>query len=114
MARVSEVYASPWLRAEDLGGKTIKVTVARAGADSIPQSDGSKQQRIIVDFEGKKKRLILNKTQGAALASIAGDDTDHWTGVELFLTPQPTNNGKLTIGIMPVPSEEGPESEIPF
>ena len=114
MARVSEVYASPWLRADDLGGKTIKVKIARAGADMVPQSDGDKQPRIIVDFEGKKKRLILNRTQGASLAAIAGDDTDHWTGVELYLSPQPTNNGKLTVAIMPVPTEDGEESEIPF
>ena len=114
MARVSEVYASPWLRADDLGGKTIKVKIARAGADMVPQSDGDKQPRIIVDFEGKKKRLILNRTQGAALANIAGDDTDHWAGAEVYLSPQPTNNGKLTIGIMPVPSEDGAAAEAPF
>ena len=115
MARVSEVYASPWLRADDLGGKTIKVKIARAGAEMVQQADGGKQQRIIVDFEDKKKRLILNRTQGATLASIAGDDTNHWSGVEIYLTPQPTNNGKLTVGIMPIPTaEDGPESEIPF
>ena len=114
MARVSEVYASPWLRADDLNGKTIKVKIARAGADVIPQADGSEQERIICDFIGKQKRLILNKTQGATLAGIAGDDTDDWTGVEVYLSPQPTNNGKLTVAIMPVPSEDGPEGEIPF
>ena len=114
MARVSEVYASPWLRADDLGGKTIKVKIARAGADMVPQSDGDKQPRIIVDFEGKKKRFILNRTQGIAMAAIAGDNSNDWRGVEVFLSPQPTNNGKMTIAIMPVPSENEAESELPF
>jgi hypothetical protein len=104
MAKVSQVYASPWLRAEDLQGRTIKVTIGRAGVDLIPQNDGSKQERIIVDFLGKQKRLILNKTQAAALAGIAGDDTDQWSGIEVYLAPQPTNNGKLTIGLLPVPT----------
>jgi len=104
MAKVSQVYASPWLRAVDLQGRTIKVTIARAGVDLIPQNDGSKQERIIVDFLGKQKRLILNKTQAAALAGIAGDDTEQWNGIEVYLAPQPTNNGKLTIGLLPVPT----------
>lgn len=113
MAKVSEIYTSPWLRAEDLGGRTIKTKIAQAGADLIPQADGTQQERIIVNFVGKSKRLILNKTQAAALVQIAGDDTDGWRGTELYLAPQPTSNGKLTIGILPVAVAEDAEA-IPF
>lgn len=105
MARVSEVYVSNWLKAEDLAGKTVKVTIAKAGADLLPQSDGSKQTRIIVDFVGKQKRLILNRTQAAALAALGGDDTDLWTGLEVYLSPSLASNNKATITILPVPTE---------
>lgn len=101
MAKVSEVYASPWLRAEDLQGRTVKVTISTATVETLPQADGSKEQKIIVAFVGAKRKLILNKTQAAALVAIAGDDTDHWRGVVVYLAPQPTNNGKLTIAILP-------------
>lgn len=114
MALVSEVYASPWLKPEDLNGKTIKARIARAGVEVIKQRDGSEETRIICDFEGKKKRFILNRTQGIAMAAIAGDNSNDWRGVEVFLSPQPTNNGKMTIAIMPVPSENEAESELPF
>lgn len=101
MARVSEVYVSNWLKAEDLAGKTVKVTIAKAGADLLPQSDGSKQTRIIVDFVGKQKRLILNRTQAAALAALGGDDTDQWAGLEVYLSPSIASNNKGTITILP-------------
>lgn len=101
MAKVSEVYASPWLRAEDLQGRTIRATVAGATVETLPNADGSKEQKIVVVFVAAKRKLILNKTQAAALVAIAGDDTDRWPGVVVFLAPQPTNNGKTTISILP-------------
>jgi hypothetical protein len=108
MARVSEIYVSNWLKAEDLVGKTVKVVIAKAGGDLLPQSDGTKQQRIIVDFVGKQKRLILNKTQAAALANIGGDDTDHWAGMEVYLSPSLASNNKGTITILPTVIESDP------
>ena len=81
------------------------MTIAKAGADLLPQSDGSKQTRIIVDFVGKQKRLILNRTQAAALAAIGGDDTDQWTGLEVYLSPSLASNNKGTITILPVPTD---------
>lgn len=111
MAKVSQVYASPWLKAEDLAGKTVKVKIARAGAEVIKQADGLDKECIIVEFYGKQKRLILNKTQANALALIAGDDTQDWAGTQLYLSPQPTNNGKLTLALMPVPDETTTEGD---
>lgn len=106
MAKVSEVYASPWLKAEDLQGKTVKVTVSQASAETLPNADGSKQDKIVLTFQGAKRKLILNKTQAAAMAGIGGDDTDLWRGIEVYLAPQPTNNGKLTISLLAVPKGE--------
>ena len=107
MARVSNIYSSPWLRADDLQGRSAKVEIAHAGEDAIRQADGSTQPRIVVDFVGKSKRLILNATQARTLVNIAGDDTDLWRGREVILSPVPSANGKYTIAIMPVASVGG-------
>lgn len=101
MAKVSQVYASPWLRAEDLQGKTVKVTIAAAAVETLPQADGSQAEKIVVSFVGAKRKLILNKTQAAALVGIAGDETADWPSTVLYLAPQPTSNGKFTIAILP-------------
>lgn len=105
MAKVSQVYASPWLHAEDLQNRTIKVVIARAGADLLPQNDGTRQNRIIVEFVNKSKKLICNRTQASSLAAIAGDDTAGWTGVEVFLSPTLASNGKGTITVLAVPTD---------
>lgn len=112
MARVSEIYASPWLRAEDLQGKTVKVTIASATVERLPQQDGSTEEKIVVAFVGAKRKLILNKTQGSALAAIAGDETADWPGAVVHLAPQPTTNGKSTIVILPGVAQS--EGENPF
>jgi hypothetical protein len=47
-------------------------------------------QRLVVSFVGKQKRLTLNRTNATAIAEAAGtDDTDRWPGtrVRLFSTP---------------------------
>lgn len=110
MAKVSEVYASPWLRAEDLQGRTVKVTVASATLERLPQQDGSTEEKIVVAFVGAKRKLILNKTQAAALATLAGDETADWPGAVVFLAPQPTANGKSTIAILPGVAESNEEN----
>lgn len=112
MAKVSQVYASPWLRAEDLQGKTVKATISAAAVEKLPQSDGTQAEKIVVSFLGAKRKLILNRTQAAALVTIAGDETADWPGAMVYLAPQPTNNGKLTIAILPGVTES--EEENPF
>lgn len=102
MAKVSSIYSSPWLKAEDLQGRSARVTIAHAGQEDIRQADGTTQPRIVVDFVGKQKRLILNKTQAAQLANVAGDDTDDWRAVEVILSPVPNAQGKMSLAIMPV------------
>lgn len=115
MAKVSEAYASPWLRGDDLKGKTVKVEVAFAGLENVRQADGSEEERIVVDFVERSKRLICNRSQALSLAQIAGDDTDLWPGTWIFLAPGVANNGKTTINIMPVPKEgEDERKDIPF
>lgn len=102
MAKVSSIYSSPWLKAEDLAGRSARVTIAHAGQEDIRQADGTTQPRIVVDFVGKQKRLILNKTQATQLLGIAGDDTDDWRGVEVILSPVPNAQGKQSLAIMSV------------
>ena len=104
MAKVSQIHASPWLQGEDLQNKGIKVTVSAASVETLPQTDGTQAQKIVISFLGEAKKLILSKNQEVAMAMIAGDEMEGWYGVEIGLTPQPTSDGKTTIAIVPVPT----------
>jgi len=97
---VSDVYPSPWLRPEDLAGAARRVQVESVDVQGFRQRDGSTQEKIVVGFLGKQKRMICNVTQARALAEIAGsEEIDRWAGAQVVLTPARATNGKLTIAV---------------
>lgn len=107
-------YASKWLSAADLNGKTRTVRIENVVLENVRQADGTQEQKLILDFVGASKRLILNKSQFNAMRQIAGDESDHWFDVQIMLSPATSNTGKPTIQILAVPVVEEDEAEIPF
>lgn len=104
MQRVSDIpaYQSPWLRPEDLQGRTVLVTVEETSVEGIRQADGSTEQRIVLKFAGKSKRLILNKTQAESMTKIAQTDIfEQWKGLRVGLVQDYARNRKPTIAVMP-------------
>jgi len=100
MTTVSQIYPSPWLKPEDLQGRAVAVKIEKATVESIRQFNGQKEPRIILDFVGKSKRLILNKTQAFAVATVAGaEDLDQWVEVDLTLKVATLKTGKPTIEV---------------
>ena len=79
---INAAYPSKWLRAVDLAGKTVTVTINGVAMEQF--QDGSSKPAMF--FLNKDKGLILNKTNATAIADAYGGDTDAWTGkqIELF------------------------------
>ena len=117
MPKVSRTYASPWLNAADLQGRTVTVTVAGAVEEEIRQRDNTTLPRIVLAFIGKQKRMILNKTQATALAGALGDEAADWRGAKITLSTGRARNGLPTIivglanGTEPAPAPEPAETE---
>lgn len=103
MAKVSEMYPSEWLRAEDLKGRQVKVRIETVEIGQFRNFEGEKEQKPVISFVGAKKKLILNKRQALQIRDIHGDDTDGWPGKDVAMYAQPTPQGKQTIVIVPVP-----------
>ncbi len=110
MAKLSQLadYQSPWLKAEDLAGKPRRVRIKDYEVADMKQQDGSKQTKIVLSFLGKAKKLILNRSNAAALGAALGDDLDEWTGAEIILSPGKTPNGQDTITVAVIPDEQTP------
>lgn len=106
MANVLAMLESKWLKAEDLKGRTITVTIEHAGIENIRQADGTSEDRCVVSFVGGRKRLICNKSQLAAFVRACGGDTDDWSGLQVMLSPTSTPQGKITIAVLPVPGQD--------
>ncbi len=101
MPTVDELFPSKWLKAEDLKGRTARVHVEKVQIEKIrnPRTN-QEEQRIIVSFHGKEKKLILNKTQAFALASATGErEIMRWPGHEITLSPSIAPNKQPTIQI---------------
>lgn len=105
---VSELFPSPWLKAEDLKGQAVVVTIEAVTVENLRQFDGTQAQKVVVAFKSAKKRLILNKTQALRLAELTRSEViDDWVEKRVTLKPAVAKNGKPTVGIDAAPAGNG-------
>ena len=91
-----EMFPSKYLKAEDLEGTTMKVTIS--SLDQELMRDGT--MKFVLSFAGQKRGLVLNKTNGKALSVAFGKDSGGWTGKEIELFPVAVDfQGESTTGI---------------
>jgi hypothetical protein len=89
--KVSEEFPSAYIKASDLGGRDIRVTMANVEREKIGTDN-----KLVLYFKGKQKGLVLNKTNAATISDAYGDDTDDWYDQPLILFPVKTDyQGKV-------------------
>lgn len=94
---IHDLFPSNYLKASDLQGQTVRVTIERC---AIEQIDG--EQKPIIFFQGKKKGLVLNKCNAFALADMFGPETDNWLGRTIKLRPDKTTFQGRPVGCLRV------------
>lgn len=126
--KIDEVFSGNFLKAEDLQGKTVRVTISKVEVKEF--DDGNK---IVIAFQGKDKQLVCNKTNSSIIAENLGSrETDDWVGQTISLTVKKVEfQGKLVPAIRvvladqaaptpapikraPVVEPEDPNLEVPF
>lgn len=103
--RVSDAFPSQYLKAADLQGRTVKVTIDRYTFEEVGDD-----RKPILYFVGKEKGLVLNKTNANEIAFTYGDDMDDWGGkvIELFsmmVSYQGKNMPGLRVRVPRVPQQ---------
>ena len=80
--KVGTAFPSKYLKAADLQGREIVVTI-----DSVEMANiGDDEDKLVVYFQGKNKGMVLNRTNANMLTEIAGtDETDEWHDVKIKL-----------------------------
>jgi hypothetical protein len=121
---IDTAFPSKYLKASDLNGRTVTVTIARVEMEKVGDD-----RKPIIYFEGKSKGLVCNKTNANMIAKIANSrDTDEWTGVSITLIDaevefqgEPTRAIRVrpatkaaTRPAPPPPVETPADDEIPF
>lgn len=96
---VRTLYPSPWIHCDDLGERKFKLTISAVTLEELHDRNTHKLvKKLVVAFEGRKKRFVGNKTQVLALASVCGsDETEQWIGKEVVLRAGLAPNRKPTI-----------------
>src|SRR6266576_3493748 len=80
--RISTAFPSKWLKAADLNGRPVTVTMSHVVMEDV---SGTGDPQPVLYFQGKDKGMVLNKTNGYKIAEIFGDDTKEWTGRQIVL-----------------------------
>jgi hypothetical protein len=87
-----EKYLGAW----DLEGrKGVVVVIDRVGVEELTSQRG-KDHKPVAHFRGKKKGMVLNKTNCKTIAALYGKDADDWIGkaVEIYATTCSAGGGE--------------------
>ena len=87
MANINDAFPSKYLSASDLGGRSATVTIANARIEQIGKGTDA-GPKIVLQFVGKQKFFVCNKTNAKTIASLHGEDTDGWLGKSITIAPR--------------------------
>ena len=78
--KIADIFPSAYLRASDLRGGTVKVTIADCTLEPL---DG--EQKPVLQFRSKDKRMVLNKTNAVTIPAAYSEETLEGNGREIEL-----------------------------
>ena len=109
---INDAYETRFLKSEDLKGRAPTVYIDHCEMEEVGFEDSSESKPCLY-FKGKKKSLVLNKTNADALKAEYGPETDDWEGKPVILfTMQVMFKGKSMPGLrVRFPEHEEPASE---
>lgn len=109
--KVSDVLPSEYLEAANLGGRDCRVTIDRVeDRHSGKGTDGKPINKPLLHFQGKKKGMILNKTNAKVIRDKVGlgDEMQSWVGREITIYPTTCDafgeKNKPCIRVRPMPA----------
>ena len=106
---VDDIFTSKYIKASDLRGQNISLTIERAEKEKMP--DGKKA--LVLFFAGKDKGLVLNRTNYNTISELLDEvDPDGWQGQKITLYPSETEYGGRMVDCIRV-KRKGPSKPAP-
>lgn len=108
MPSYKDIFPDKFLKPEVINGHRPRVHIEHVTVEQLYNPRSKKHEpKLVVKFHKKDLRLVCNKTQATALATICktGDYT-RWQGHEVVLSTSKAPNGMDTILISPVPDAQ--------
>jgi len=82
---IESAFESKYLKAADLQNRQHTVVIDRIEIETMQNRSGDEERKPVVYFQGKKKGLVLNRTNAKSIQSQYGRHTEHWIGKPLTL-----------------------------
>lgn len=92
-----DLYPGRFLRASDLKGRRVQLTIERIDREELVQDDGTKKKKPIIWFAEQRKDIdaqagiVLCKTNGLLLQAMFGPKLEAWPGKRVFIGPDVWN-----------------------
>jgi hypothetical protein len=99
MPHFRSMFASDYVGSWEIPkGRDVVLTIARVEAGQLNRpGKRDKEPKPILHFEGKKKGLVMNKTNCLTLEDMFGPDTDDWVGKRIAIYTTTTQFGRQTV-----------------
>lgn len=95
MPNIQDSFPSNYLKASDLKGNQVVVTVDRVEFEPVGRQ---REMKAVIYFVGKTKGVVLNKTNANKITEIAGSAmTEEWHGTAIVLYPTETEFAGETV-----------------
>lgn len=85
--RISEVFPSKYVKAADLEGRTVTLTIKTLTVEEMLNHASEKERKPVLYFERATKGLVLNRTNAMTIAALYGDESDQWPGKRISIYP---------------------------
>lgn len=97
--KLNDIFPSKYLKAADLDGIETVATISGLQMEPMKDQDGNEETKPVLYFTDLKP-MVMNLTNGRAIESLYGDDTDVWAGNQVTLyTAEVSAFGKVTQAI---------------
>lgn len=119
--KLGDAFPSKYLKGKDIGENFVKVKIQGVELDDV---SGDGETKPVMYFEGKKKGLVLNKTNYTRLGQFfpdfeASTDSDDLIGKEVIIYTEPITFNNVTapacrLKAVPKPKAEGEPEDPSF
>src|SRR6266403_1205482 len=80
-----ELYAGRFIKAGELLGKKVTLTISDVDLEELQDDAGAKKAKAIISFKETEKKLVTCKTNGICLKEMFGKTLSNWIGKRITL-----------------------------
>ncbi len=108
---INEAYPSKYLKAGDVTETPTSYTITDVNIEEVGRE---KQPRLVLQFKGEEKGMVVNKTNAKTIAKALGsEETEDWIGKAIKLYSTEVSFGDEMVEAIRVSLKPGTANDVP-